>query len=285
MNDKQIESFITIAKCGSISKAEEILNTTKTALKKQMDALENDLNFKLFTRTSKGMILTNAGELFLNRGTALYNEMQELILKCQELQGMQKREIRIGIYSVTSLFNWYHAIEQNSSYKIRPIYISGTASTHQDNLNLLCQDKIDFLEYEDNALIFENSLCFHELFQDHLCCIVPVNHPLASKTRISPQELVGYRVYCWTSESSAIRSLSSYAKEYGIDLVPHTYSFNAVLDACMDGNIYVLSYSLASKFEPLKVIPIEPEIIYRRGLAYRPEKETLLNEMLKIAKV
>ena len=43
MNTVQIKNFLVIAEIGSFTKAEETLNTTKTALKKQIDTMELEL--------------------------------------------------------------------------------------------------------------------------------------------------------------------------------------------------------------------------------------------------
>ena len=284
MNDIQIQNFISIARFGSFNKAEDALNTTKTALKKQMDSLESDLGFKLFIRTSKGVSLTNAGTLFYDRISEMYNEFEDLVQECRALDTHSITEIRIGMYTITNMINWYHAIEHASSYKIRLNYISGGHMTHEDNLNMLNQNKIDFLEYEDNFLIFERNFCFREIVQDHLCCIMKSDHPLAGKKSIQPQELKGCNLYCWSSISSATRGLMELSRTYNLNLQPHDYSFNNVLEICSSGNIYILSYNLAKKFEPLEIIPIDPPIYYHRGLVYKPEKEALLQELLQIAK-
>ncbi|MCI6013245.1 MAG: LysR family transcriptional regulator [Firmicutes bacterium] len=284
MNDIQITNFISIAKLGSFSKAEEALSTTKTALKKQMDSLENDLGFKLFSRTPRGLTLTKAGEYFFREVSVMYGEFQTLVQDCRTMDRSAEREIRIGMYTITSMINWYHSIEENSSFTIRPVYITeGIATTHEENLAMLIQNKIDFLEYEDNALIFEHHLCFHRIAKDHLSCVMKTDHPLADHTCIHPQDLAGFPVFFWTSRSSATRSLSELSISYNLNLQTIPYSTSNVLNACTSGGIYILSNNLASKFRPLKVIPIDPPINYYRGLVYKPEKADLLQEMLQIA--
>jgi len=58
MNDKQLQSFIVVAKLGSFSKAADELFLSKQALKKQIDSLERELCFTLFIRSAQGMTLT-----------------------------------------------------------------------------------------------------------------------------------------------------------------------------------------------------------------------------------
>ena len=64
MNDKQLETFLVLAECGSFSSAEEQLFCSKQALTKRIAALENELGFALFLRSHTGIQLTEAGKDF-----------------------------------------------------------------------------------------------------------------------------------------------------------------------------------------------------------------------------
>lgn len=282
MNDTQIKNFITLAKIGSFSKAESILNTTRTALKKQMDVLESELGFPLFFRTAKGLQLTECGQQFLTRVNQLYLEFSSVVRECQSL-ALHRRKIRVGIYAVSRMQKWYTNIAENSDFIIEYVYLSGENITHEGNLQLLKDKKIDFLEYEDNQLIYNAKLLFRKIDTDRLCCIMQNNHTLAQKTAIHMEDLAGYDIYCWTSDSSATRALTEHARRMGLNLQMFPYSKSNVLNICHSGNIYILSHTLAIPFRPLKVIPIVPKIPYYRGLVYLPENEALLNEMLAAA--
>ena len=282
MNDTQIKHFIALAKIGSFSKAEDVLNITKTALKKQIDSLEAELGFSLFHRTPKGLLLTECGQHFLTKANQLYLDFNALIRECQALE-LHRQKIRIGIYTMSNMLNWYSNIDANSDFTIEYIYISGENITHEGNLQLLKDKKIDFLEYEDNQLVYDRKLDFRKIDTDYLCCIMQGSHPLAQNTIIHPEELAGYDIFCWTSDSSATRTLYEYSQQLNLNLQPLTYNANNVLNTCRSGNIYILSHTLAALFRPLKIIPIIPRIPYYRGLAYLPENESLLEEMLKVS--
>lgn len=282
VNDVQIKHFIALAKIGSFSKAEDILNITKTALKKQIDTLESELGFSLFIRTPKGLQLTDCGSHFLKRANVLYLEFNALVRECQSLAINQKK-IRIGIYTLSNMMSWYSNIDASSRFSIEYTYLSGSSLTHEGNLQLVKDKKIDFLEYEDNRLIFDEKLLFKKTDTDYLCCIIHENHSLAGNTVIHPEELAGYQLYCWTSDSSATRILYDYARQLNLNLQSVEYSENTVLNTCRSGSIYILSHTLSSLFRTFKIIPIVPEIPYYRGLVYLPENEVILEEMLEIA--
>lgn len=65
MNTIQLECFVTVAKHLNFSKASEELKITQPAVSHQIRSLEEELNVKLFQRTSKSVSLTPEGIMFL----------------------------------------------------------------------------------------------------------------------------------------------------------------------------------------------------------------------------
>lgn len=63
MYNPLLDTFITVADCGSFTKASDKLYISPTAVMKQMNSLESHLNLKLIERTSSGIKLTAAGEV------------------------------------------------------------------------------------------------------------------------------------------------------------------------------------------------------------------------------
>lgn len=61
MDIKELRSFVVAAGCGSFQKAAEQLFITPLALIKQINSMENELDFKLFVRSNKGIQLTESG--------------------------------------------------------------------------------------------------------------------------------------------------------------------------------------------------------------------------------
>ena len=61
MYNRQIQTFVTAAECGSFTKAAAKLFITSASVMKQMNALEERLGIELFKRTSRGIVLTPAG--------------------------------------------------------------------------------------------------------------------------------------------------------------------------------------------------------------------------------
>lgn len=65
MRLNQLEYFLKVVECGSITKAAQELYLTQPSLTKAISSLEAEYNMKLFNRTSKGLSLTLEGRDFL----------------------------------------------------------------------------------------------------------------------------------------------------------------------------------------------------------------------------
>src|SRR3954466_11527029 len=62
---KQIEAFVEVVRCRTVSRAAETLGVTQPALTARLRALERELGQDLFARSGRGVRLTDAGRVFL----------------------------------------------------------------------------------------------------------------------------------------------------------------------------------------------------------------------------
>ena len=72
MNIQQLTYIVEIANCKSISRAAEYLFVSQPALSQQIRNLEKELGYRVFHRTSKGLELTEKGNVF-------YQKAQEML--------------------------------------------------------------------------------------------------------------------------------------------------------------------------------------------------------------
>ena len=99
MELRQLEYFREIASTGSINEAARHLNMSQPPLSYQLRQLENELNVKLFDRTSKGVTLTEAGKLLYDRSGNLLEYARYTELEVS--QTGKKRILRIGLTPTT----------------------------------------------------------------------------------------------------------------------------------------------------------------------------------------
>jgi DNA-binding transcriptional LysR family regulator len=73
MEFREVQTFVTVADLGTVSKAAERLHITQPALSRQIANLESDLNLKLFDRVGRRLLLTSEGAQLLNECRGLLN--------------------------------------------------------------------------------------------------------------------------------------------------------------------------------------------------------------------
>ena len=67
METRFLDSFVTIAECGSMAEAARRLNVTPTALAQRVHVLEDELGVKLIERSGRTVQLTEGGARVLAR--------------------------------------------------------------------------------------------------------------------------------------------------------------------------------------------------------------------------
>lgn len=84
MDFEQLRIFVAVAESGGFTKAAESLYISHSTTSRQVSALEESLDTKLFIRSSRKVSLTAAGE-------ALYAGAAELLGQMEELKETVKR--------------------------------------------------------------------------------------------------------------------------------------------------------------------------------------------------
>ncbi|EXL09335.1 LysR family transcriptional regulator [Aquamicrobium defluvii] len=96
MNLKQIEYFIALAEELHFGRAAERLGMAQPPLSRQIQQIEADLGAQLINRGRNAISLTQAGERFYERGSALLAELGDIRLEIRRIgQGAEGR-LRIG---------------------------------------------------------------------------------------------------------------------------------------------------------------------------------------------
>lgn len=134
--------FYTVANAGNISKAAKELYISQPAISKSIQKLEESLNCKLFSRSSRGVILTEEGNL-------LYDHVKEAFETLGTGEEKLKRSIELGIghlkIGVSSTLCKYVLLPYLKEFiRLYPhISISIHCQSTNETLKLLDENKID----------------------------------------------------------------------------------------------------------------------------------------------
>ena len=134
--------FYTVANAGNISKAAKELYISQPAISKSIQKLEENLNCKLFSRSSRGVVLTDEGKL-------LYEHVSEAFETLTMGEEKLKRSIELGVghlkIGVSSTLCKYLLLPYLKEFiRQNPhISISISCQSTNDTLKLLEDNKID----------------------------------------------------------------------------------------------------------------------------------------------
>src|SRR3954464_12030155 len=97
MELRHLRYFVAIAEERSFTRAAERLWVAQPGLSTQIRRLEAELGIQLFERHTRGVDLTDAGELFLERARTALAAAEEARLTGRDLEARVVGTIRLGI--------------------------------------------------------------------------------------------------------------------------------------------------------------------------------------------
>ena len=99
MEMKELAYFIAIAEERSISKAAERLFMAQSSLSQFLSILENNVGSKLFVRTSRGVRLTQEGELMLQYAYKTLSEYRSVQNEIKDMKQLKSGRVIMGVSS------------------------------------------------------------------------------------------------------------------------------------------------------------------------------------------
>lgn len=103
MELRQLRYFVAVSEAGSLLQASGRLHVAQPALGQQIAALEADVGARLFERSSKGMALTEAGQLFLTHAKVVLMDAERARLAVRETLSVPQGEVSIGLPTTVAL--------------------------------------------------------------------------------------------------------------------------------------------------------------------------------------
>lgn len=102
MYRKEFEYVIAISNIGNISNAAKSLSISQPALSKYLQKIESDIGTKLFQRVGNKLILTYAGECYVDNVRNILDLENKMLNTINDITKLDKGRIRIGVPAVRS---------------------------------------------------------------------------------------------------------------------------------------------------------------------------------------
>lgn len=164
---EQYRIFNVVANSQSFSKAAESLFMTQSAVSQAIKQLETSINMPLFKRTSKGVELTEAGNILYKYTSSAMELLETGLLRLESLKTLDDGELKIGASDTISSYfllprlEMFHKLYPNIKIKI----INRVTS---ETIDLLKNGKIDIafgnLPIKDDSIEIVECMTVHDTF-------------------------------------------------------------------------------------------------------------------------
>lgn len=180
MEMKELYYFIAIAEEKSISKAAERLFMAQSSLSQFLGILENNVGSKLFIRTSRGVCLTQEGELMLQYTYKTLAEYRSVQNEIKDIKQLKSGRVIMGIstfrgsYLLPPVLNAFHLehpdvkveIVEKNSMALEQMLLSG-----EIDIALLVMSEAD------------PRLNIERVMKDEICLLTSPTHPIMAFVR------------------------------------------------------------------------------------------------------
>ena len=187
---KQLRAFVTVVKLGTLTRAAEALYLSQPTISLQLQALERELGANLVERRRRRINHTNAGEALYELARPLVEGWETLDRDFQaRVQGLQGGRLTIAAgtstiqYLLPELVRRYR--EQFPAVQLQLENVTG-----KDGLALLRADQADFAV--GSMLDVPNDIAWAPVHHYDPMLIMPTDHPLATREKITLEDLSPY---------------------------------------------------------------------------------------------
>ena len=271
MTFEQLEYFLAAARAETFFDAAESLHITQSSLSKQIMKLEKELNVRLFDRSRRSAVLTDAGREFLKEAGDLFHRYRAMRKRMQAFEDVSERTLRIGTlpflsqYGLTGLFKDFSAAHPEIRLLLEEVeeidLLSGFSSGRYD------------LIIARSHMCDESHFRFLLLDEDRLAAMLPAGHPLAWRKSVSLSDLAGEPFLLMHPYTSLYQLCMKLFHDAGI--TPHvlrTARLESIISAVALGegvSLFAEKNFNLFRHESVVSVPIVPSPTLSVGVIYR----------------
>lgn len=288
MYNKLLDTFLTAAECESFTKAAERLHISSTAVVKQINLLEDEVGIRLFQRTRRGILLTEAGQAFQTESLKIIALSQDAILRVQRIEANStQQQIRLGTALLRPagyfLHLWSKVYRKSLAHRIQIVPFLDNSYTDYVKIVRNLGGSMDII-----ATVYPPELCGYrcsalEITRLPFCCAVPAEHPLAEKNMLEVKDLCGESVIILRRGlSSSVDEARGELENFpDITLIDTSDYEPSTLNQCNSSRQLLLTLDCWAEAHPmLKTISINWSFGTPYGLLYSQEPSESTREFI-----
>ena len=200
MTLQQLRFLIAVAESGSINAAAQNLYTAQSNISSAVKSLEGELGISIFTRSSRGVMLTADGTELLGYARQVVEQANMLEARYERNEAPQARLAVSAQHYAFSVQAFINVVEACDDEKFEFTMRETTTAQIIDDVRAF-RSEVGILYLDDfNRRVLEKAFAdarvsFHPLFNARVHVFVSEHHPLAAKPSICLEDLAPYTRY------------------------------------------------------------------------------------------
>lgn len=259
MNLRQIEYVVAVAEESSFTLAAKRCHTVQSALSHQIAKLEEELGVSLFERTSRKVILTLAGQSFVEQAKHTLDSVQKIYTDVTATTGLVSGRLNVGMISAMTMINIVDVFaEFHQNYPEVDIGLKTAGS--EILINDVANHRLDIALiglWVDEPI---SGVEYSQLAEEPLVAVLPCDHHLAKYPLLSLHQLAAEPMVNYPKESSARRQTDeAFASQGLLSKVKFVVDHISLIEQLVaSGLAYaIVPKPLAEEFSDVVAIPIK----------------------------
>ncbi len=207
-----LESFLSVFRLGSFTRAAEARHLTQPAVSRQIQRLEEDLGVKLFVHIGRRVEPSAEGKLVAEEGAQLLGRIKGLRSALEEIATLNRGELRVGASSTPGMY-MIPALLGEFRNKHPGVTLHYELSNSQAIERMLVHNDIE-LGFVGEEVSSEHTVS-QALADDSICFVAAAAHPLASRRTVALEAILADHYIAREQGSATRRVLDQYLAERG----------------------------------------------------------------------
>lgn len=271
----RIEAFCAVARNMSFSKAAEECHVAQSAISQQIKAMEDELGFPLFIRSTRKVSFTDAGQSLYIDCVKLMSDFDDAVGRAVTMINGRKQFLTVGIEGLMQCCPKAQAIRNFSEVNpnVEIVYRQVDREKKYDDL---LSGKIDVVFDIPQYYTLNQRIKQSGTIKNEHCLMVRRDHPLAQLDKVSVEKLSEYTTF-WGGiprvEDYVINIYIEYFREENIEpkhiiFVPEQDIATFMVSSGSGGNIVPKSESEMWNNDTFAFVELEKPLILESAWLY-----------------
>ena len=215
ISPKNVQAFITVARCQSFADAAERMHLSQPALSAAIKKLEQQLGGALFNRSTRKVVLSVEGKEFLPIAQRLLSDWEESMSDIQHLFALSRGTLTLAAMPsfatgpLPKILAQFHQEFSNIKLRIVDVVMESVIDAVREG-----KAEVGFT-FEHEQL---QGLEFEPLFEDDFVLALPANHALVNSPGVEWSTLESMELVSMNRGSSVRRWVDEYTQSMALSI-------------------------------------------------------------------